>query len=416
MTPAEALEKRRRVRPWLIAGVVLVVLVAAGAVYSNRRDDPKVQVVHPEVGDIAETVSSTGLVIPAHDFAARANFSGVVEGIYVHVGEKVRAGQLLVQLKDQYALPRLKNARAALDEAELNEQNVLQNGSREDRITAQVELKKAQTDREDAANSLQGMKAIEKDGSVTPAELQTAQQRLTLADANLKALTQKLTARYSAEDVKGWRDRVAADKATLQAERVSWENAHVLSPIAGTVYLLPVHLWDFVPAGLDLLHVADLNHIEVRADFEEADIGLLHDGAPVTVTWDGQPGRAWHGHIVERPMAVTQTPGRSTGTCVIALDDARGDLPLDSNVAVVVTVAQGDGVQTLPREAVHTEGQANFVYRVADGELKKTPVQMGLANAMRVEIRGGVKPSDTIALRPQGDATLSNGLRVTAVE
>jgi HlyD family secretion protein len=412
MSAHDGSAKARRLRPWHSVVVMVVALIAAGAIYSGRREDARVKVVHPVVGDVATTVSSTGLVIPARDFPARANFSGMVEGIYVHLGEKVHAGQLLLRLKDQYALPRLRKAQAELDEAELNEQNVLHNGSKEDRIAAQVELEKAQTDREEAANALAAMKAIQKDGSVTPAEVQTAEQRLAMADANLKALKQKMTARYSAEDVKSWRDRVAADKATVQAERVSWRNAHVFSPVSGTVYAMPVNLWDFVPAGTDLLHVADLSHLEVRAEFEEADIGMLHDGEPVTVTWDGEPGRVWHGHIVERPMAVTRTPDRNEGTCLIVLDDARGDLPLDSDVAVVVTVARDQHVLTLPREAVHTEGQAHFVYVVKDGELKKTPVEVGLANAMNEEIRSGVKAEDTIALRPLGDATLREGLRV----
>lgn len=413
MRMAGASARPRILRPWQTTVLVVLLLVAAGVIYSGTRTQAKVRVVHPVIGDVATTISSTGLVTPAHDFPARANFSGMVEGIYVHVGEKVRRGQLLLRLKDQYALPRLENAEAALDEAELNEHNVLHNGSQEDQIGAQLELKKAQTDHDNAADALAAMKAIEKDGGVTPAELQTSEQRLALADANLKALQEKLTARYTAEDVKSWRDRVAADKATVEAERVSWENAHILSPIAGTVYVLPVNLYDFVPAGTDLLHVADLSHVEVRADFEEPDIGMLREGEPVAVTWEGKPGHTWHGHILERPMAVTRTPGRNVGACRIALDDDHGELPLDMDVAVVATVEKHSHVLTLPREAVHTDGQTTFVYRVVDGELKRTPVEEGLANAMRAEIRSGLNPGDTIALRAESDATLVDGQRVT---
>jgi hypothetical protein len=225
---------------------------------------------------------------------------------------------------------------------------------------------KAQTDRHEAANTLKAMQAIAKNGSVTPAEVEAAGQRLKMADAYLKALDEKLSTRYSPGDVKGWRDKVAADKATVTAERVSWENAHILSPIAGTVYALPVNLYDFVPAGTDLLHVADLSHIEVRADFQEPDIGMLREGEPVAVTWEGQPGRTWHGHIVEKPMAVTRTPGKSVGTCLIALDDDHGELPLDTDAAVVATVEKHSRVLTIPRETLHLDGQAQFVYRALE--------------------------------------------------
>jgi HlyD family secretion protein len=128
------------------------------------------------------------------------------------------------------------------------------------------------------------------------------------------------------------------------------------------------------------------------------------------------PGRVWHGHIVERPMAVTRTPGRSVGTCRIALDDDHGDLPLDTSVSVVATVEQHRHVLTIPREALHTDGQAHYVYRVAGGELKKVPVEIGLANAMTVEIRSGLKPEDTLALRAEDDAGLKDHERVSAVK
>jgi HlyD family secretion protein len=176
-----------------------------------------------------------------------------------------------------------------------------------------------------------------------------------------------------------------------------------------------VNLYDFVPAGTDLLHVADLSHIEVRAEFEEPYIARLQAGEQVTVTWDGAPGRTWHGHIDETPMAVTRTGDKRVGNCVIALDDDHGDLPLDTDVAVIVTTAQSRHVLTIPREALRTEGQEQFVYRVEDGALKKTPVTTGLANAMEIEIRSGLKPDDTIAMHATGDASLTDGLRVTTV-
>jgi HlyD family secretion protein len=372
-----------------------------------------VRVIHPAYQDIENSVSTTGTVVPLHDFPARANFTGLVEKIYVHVGEKVRAGQMLIRMKDQYAVPKLEKARADLDDAEVSEQNVLHNGSQEDRIADQTELVKAQTERNQAAAALEAMEKIEKNGSVSGAEMDAANQRLQTAETNLAALKKKMTDRYSAEDIQSWKDKVAADKASVVAEKISWANANISTPIAGTVYVLPTHPYDFVPAGTDLLHVADLSQIQVRANFEEPDMGKLHIGQAVDVTWDGAPGRTWHGHLTAKPLGVTRVAGsRSVGECTISLDDDHGDLPLDTNVALIVSVDKRTHVLTIPREALHMENGAHYVYRVINDKLKRTPVETGLASAMAIEIKAGLAPEDTVVLHAKDDQQLSDGLRV----
>jgi HlyD family secretion protein len=406
----------RALRPWHIVGLSLVLVVAIAAVYANTRAKAEVRVIHPSYGDIESTVSTSGTVVPVHDFPARANFTGLVEAIYVHLGERVHAGQMLLRLKDQYAVPRLEKARADLDDAEVNEENVLHNGSQEDRIKSQAELKKAQAERDEAAAALDAMKPIEKKGSVSGAEVDAATQRLQTAQANLDALQKRLTHRYSSEDIQSWKDKVAADKASVAAEKISWANANISTPIAGTVYAMPTHLYDYVPAGTDLLHVADLSHIQLSANFEGLDLGKLQVGQPATITWEGAPGRVWHGQLQAKPLAVTRTGARSVGECTITLNDDHGDLPLDTNVAVIVSTERRAHVLTIPREALHSEDGAHFVYRVVDGRLKRTPVETGIFSAMSAEIAKGLRPEDVVVLHEEGDQKLSEGLHVTTRE
>ena len=360
MSHAVPSAKPRILQPWQTAVLVTLVLITAGLIYSNTRTRAQVRVTHPEYADVETSVSTTGAVVPVKDFPARANFTGMVERIYVHLGEKVRAGQPLLQLKDQYAIPRLEKARADLDEAEMNEQNVLHNGSQEDHLESSVDLEKATTEQQQAAASVTMLERLDKRGDVSPAEVEAAQQRLAVANASMKALQQKMHHRYSPEDIATWKARVAAGKASVAAEQISYGNAYITSPIAGTVYILPVERWDFVPAGTDLLHVADLSKVHVRADFEEPDIPKLHIGAPVEITWDGMAGRVWHGHIEQRPLAVNTAGGRRVGRSVIDIDDDNGQLPLNTEVAVSVIVQKHAHVLTVPREALYTDVYGSY--------------------------------------------------------
>lgn len=412
---AELAARKSALRRWLPALLVLLFLIAGGAIYSGIRPRADVRIAHPMYEDIASTVATSGTVLPVNDFPARANFTGLVEKIYVKLGQKVHAGQMLIQMKDQYAVPRLDLARATLDEAELNRENVLKNGSQEDRINQQSELLRAQTEQQMAANALDSIRKLKQHGSVSDAEVEAATQRLQTANSNLSALKQRLSSRYSAKDIASWNDRVRAERAQLQAEKVSWANANISSPVTGTVYSLPIKLYDYVPAGSDLLHVADLNHMCVRADFDESDIGRLAIGQPVTITWDGAPGRTWHGTLRAKPLSVARNGLRTVGESTIELTDDHGDLPVNTDVAVVVTTSVRHHTLSIPHEALHTEGKDQFVYRVVDGELVRTPVVIGLANAMKVEILKGLALNDTLALSASDGQPLKDHLKVQTV-
>jgi HlyD family secretion protein len=107
---------------------------------------------------------------------------------------------------------------------------------------------------------------------------------------------------------------------------------------------------------------------------------------------------------------------RSVGEALIAVDDAKGDLPPNSNVNVTVTTSALNNVLSVPREALHTEGMSDFVYRIVNGKLTETPVKVGVVSITEVEILSGLKNNDVVVLGPtEPSQDLSNGLAVRQV-
>jgi HlyD family secretion protein len=395
-------------------GIALLCVALGAGVWAwsiHERTIP-IQTVEPVYQDIETSLASTGVVVPVHDFQARANFSGIVEKIYVHVGQNVRAGQMLVQMKDQYATSRLDAARAALQAARLNLANAEQNGTLDERIGFRGDLVRAQSERNSAASELATLKQLAQRGSVSQAEVQAAEQRLKLANAALMELRQRMTHRYSAAQIESLKDKVRADRDSVAAEKISWGNANVSTPIAGTVYIVPVRPYDFVPGGNELMHVADLRHMEVRASFWEPDVAKLHAGEQVTIHWDGDPGKSWSGQVMSAPIAVDRSGPLSVGHCIISLTSPIGNLPVNSSVSVNVQWQKHAHVLTVPRQALHGEGANTFVFRVIGDRLRKTPVTVGLLNAMRAEIAAGLNARNVLALRAVSGASLRNGQRV----
>ncbi|HEV2136479.1 MAG TPA: efflux RND transporter periplasmic adaptor subunit [Terracidiphilus sp.] len=400
----------------LSALAVLLVAGGAGWIYMRQESIVPVRVFSPTYQDIDSTVSSTGLVTPAQEFQARANFSGIVEKIYVHVGQKVRAGQMLFYLKDQYATSRLDSARAALKSDELALQRAEQNGTAEDHVGDSTNLAQAQQDRDTAAAALATVRQLEKRGSASEAEVLTSENQLKLANAALRTAQDRIKDRYSPAEIQSLKAKVRADEDSVAAERVSWSNAHVSTPISGTVYIVPVSQYDFVPAGKVLVDVSDLRQMEVRANFYEDDVGKLRVGEPATVQWDGAPGKTWSGKVISRPLAVQRTGSLPTGQCIIALTSPARDLPINSNVVVRVQSQSRPHVLAVPRTAIHGEGPGQFVYRVVNGRLRKTLVKTGLFDPMQIEIAGGITPRDVVALLSTNGKQLRDGLRVTTAQ
>jgi HlyD family secretion protein len=394
----------------ILAGISM--LVVCGVILALQQRAVEVQVVSPVYEDIESTVSATGTVTPSDDFPARATFAGIVDRIYVHLGERVRPGQPLAEMRDQFAASRVENARAALIAAKLNDQNIRMNGTKEERITEAADLEKARDEQSSAAKALATLQELRRAGSASDAEVASATQHLQTAKDALQSAQQRAQARYVPDDLKSAEAKVVADKANLAGERVSYTNAHIISPISGTVYLIPVKRYDFVQMGTVLLSVADLKKLSVRADFYEPDLKQLRTGEPVKITWSGAPGHNWYGQIQSKPMAVTGEGVLRTGACTIGINNDADALPVNTSVTVTAIVDKHSHVMTLPREAVRDEGSKHYVYRIVGSRLKKTIVDIGLINALKVEITKGIGSDDQVALRATGDGALKNNLRI----
>ena len=100
------------------------------------------------------------------------------------------------------------------------------------------------------------------------------------------------------------------------------------------------------------------------------------------------------------------------GEALIAVDDADGVLLPNTNVTLTVTTLRLNSVLTIPREALHAEGGQDFVYRIVDGRLVRTPIQIGVLNLTQVQVLSGLEEHAVVALSATDGSTLRNGLQV----
>jgi HlyD family secretion protein len=395
---------------------LIVILLALYAIRSLTRERVSVRAAQGSYQNLIKSSSTTGKVELQDDFQAHAPVAGQVQEIYVDVGDKVKAGQLLLKMDDADALARLASANSALRAAELSASDIEHGGTQDERNTYASDQSRARLQRQQDAASLTALEQLQQKGAASPAEIDAARARLQVDDNTLHSIAQHSTERYGEADRARAQAQLADARAAVAAAQRAYASADIRTPISGTVYYLPVARYDYVSIdNNDLVYVADLTHLRITAYFDEPEIGNLADGQPVTITWDAKPGETWHGHITQAPTTIISYGTRNVGECFIDVDDADGVLQPNANVIVTVTTAQHQHVLSVPREALHFDGTQPYVFRILHKKLFRTNVQTGIINLNQVEITSGLAEGDVVALNATTNRDLSDGLEVTPV-
>lgn len=409
-------ETKRRSPALTITVVVIVALLAVFAIHAMTRETVEVRVSPVTRENLGSSISTNGKVEPIQEYQAHAPTAGVVKRVYVDVGQKVRTGDPLLKLDDAEVISRITAATATLRTAQASASDLQQGGTREERNTLTSDLARARTQQQQTTKDVSALEALQAKGAASVAEVSAARQRLSNADALIESTQVRQSQRYSPGDRSRSSAQLADAQQGLAAALTDLAKYNIRAPFAGTVYSIPVNAYDFVPAGENLLFLADLDRIRVIAYFDEPEIGQLAAGQAVKITWDARPKQTWHGHIEVAPTTVITYGTRNVGECLITVDDARGDLLPNTNVTVTVTTSQRFNTLSIPREALHTESNSSFVYRVINRRLVRTPVQVGVFNLVRVEIAAGLTEKDTVALTATSNRDLTNSMQVKSVE
>lgn len=404
-------------RVW-ITTIIALILVFYGVHLLTRGKLP-IRVATATIGNLTTTVATNGKVEPEPqaNYEAHAPFPGVVQAVYVHEGEKVPAGKLLVAMDDTEARARVATALAALRGAEAAGQAAQHGGTQEERLSLGGELAKAKIDRDQAQQDVNALEKLQASGAASPSEVSAAKERLATDDSSIQVLQQRQTSRYDTLDLAHAQANVADAQAGYDAALDALHHAIVHSPFAGTVYSLPVSRTEFVQQGDRLLSVADLSKLQVQAYFDEPEIGRLRVGQPVVIAWDARPNEQWHGHVLRLPSTIiTYGQTRNVGEVLVSIDDYHDELLPDTNVRVTVTVANESNLLVVPHDALHFEQGASYVYRLEGDTLHRVPVTVGTVNLTDVQIVSGLKAGDKVALNTTNGQPLSDGVPVRAVQ
>src|ERR1700733_15630794 len=233
-------ERRKRISSsvfWIAAAIALVFIFFG--VRRMTREKLPLRVAEAQVQDLIKPSSTNGRVEPQLTFEAHAPEASIVKDVFIHVGDRVHAGQLLVTLDDSSARARLATATAALRAAQAGYQGVESGGPHQEQLALTSNLAKAQIDHDQAAKDLGVIEQLAAKGAAAPSEVAQAKLRLSLATASLQALQDQKTKPFAPIDLTRAQANVAEAQAAVAAAEEAIKQSNVRAPFAATVYSLP---------------------------------------------------------------------------------------------------------------------------------------------------------------------------------
>jgi HlyD family secretion protein len=198
---------------WIIG---LGVLIVGGGVValSGRGNQVTMQTETVKVQDIKRTVLATGTVTSSVDLDLAPKASGIVKRIPAKVGQKVREGEVLLQLEQSEQVASLASARAAVASAEANLNKVLAGATSEEVAVAQVALESAKKNLADTITQQQvlvknAFKALYSTGlAAVPSTANLSTVTVTISGSYSGASTANYTIRVL-QTGGGWRYEVS---------------------------------------------------------------------------------------------------------------------------------------------------------------------------------------------------------------
>jgi HlyD family secretion protein len=410
---AEARTQINRRWFWIGAAVVLIAVFFTARFFLRDRLPVRVAQVQHEM--LQNTVSTNGKVEPVAPYQFYSPLATTVKGLYAQEGDLVHSGKLILTLDDVAARAQVASAESAVKTAQAALDAATHNGTQAEQQAASAEVEQGRLARDQAQHDLDALTKLAATGAASPSEVTAARERLETAQASLNSAQQSAQHRYSPGEIARAQAALNDAEAALEAARHVEAQTAFYAPFTGTIYTLDAAPSGYAETGKLLVEMADLRQEQVRAYFDEPDLGRLAMGQAVSIKWDAKPNREWHGHIVRLPVTVVTYTTRNVGEVLVDLDGSEDDLLPDTNVTVTVTISSEPNALSMPREALHEQNGNYFVYKVVGDELQRVAVTIGAPNTTQVPILTGLQDGDIVATGTSNGQPLQEGVPIKEV-
>ena len=431
----------------IIGGGALAVLgVAAFYFWGNQSSAPQYMTAKVERGSLRNTVTATGTMQAVTTVQVGSQASGTLAALNADFNSVVKKGQVIAQLDPSVSKAQVDQARANLQQARASLQQsvagvagsragvsdaqakaiaakstVQNNQSGVSSAQANVAVLKAQLD--DALAFTKQQEYLMKSGVIAQREYDIANTAYKTAEArynqgvaqlNQAKLSEQSSAgsgvaqsaaqvqqsqaqvQQSQAQVEQARAQVQQAEAALRLAEVNLAHTTITSPIDGVVVSRDVNVGQTVAASLSaptLFTIAgDLTQMQVIANIDQADIGVVEQAKSVKFTVDAFPGKDFDGQIQEMRLNPVNVQNVVTYNVVIDVNNPDQKLKPGMTANLTITIDERNNVLKVPNSALRftpTDASGQRAGRGTGGGGDGTGGSGGQGRRQRNEAAGG---------------------------
>ncbi|MGY2169240.1 efflux RND transporter periplasmic adaptor subunit [Pseudomonas gingeri] len=413
-------DKQVRRKRWLQGAGLLLVLAVAGVVVTTLRapaaDQPKDgRWIAVQASPLVHQIGLVGKIEPQKTITLTAPFEGNVRAVLVEQGQRVDAGQSLLQMDPGLLEIQLRDALSAQLKARRAVQELQDWNNGQQVARARRSLRTSQMAVSNSERKLRESQNLFQRGIIPRNELDDLQQQLQTQRLDLVAAEGDL--QQALDQGKGEYRQIAdmeLTNATVKYEALQklLEGKNVQAPFAGIVVpppganstqnstannAGPVQAGSRVSQGQVLFGLANIEQLKIVSKVSELDINQLHQGQSVEILGDGFDGERLNGSvdIVSSLALPNDSPGGSAQFPVTLsvpklTREQLQRVRLGMSARLTIITYRNDQAIILPAAAIQRTDKGLLVdYREAvDQPVKRLPITTGQATQEGVEVFG----------------------------
>lgn len=328
-----------------------------------------------EIGDLTQTVVATGRIRPLHQIEIRSKSGGTIRKFYVEEGDRVKKGDRLFEITPDASPSEQVRAREALKKANL-------------------EVKQAEDDLKIAEDLWEKHLGPEQDVRDARRVLDRAQAGLAAAEAEWGLIQ---------------REQIGMNESNSKTLEIVKSSTTILAPIDGLIFTREVDEGATVTpttsasGGTVVVTMGDDSELEFRGDVDEADIGKLKIGLPISLTVQAYPQQQFTGEITHiSPVGRIDEQEQQTVFGVRALlNNDENLLRVGLSATTRIVVDERKQVVIVDEMGLNFKGDSVYVKVVVDTTSQKTEekvVELGISDGIRTEVTSGLAGGEVISL------------------
>jgi len=344
---------RRTVRIIIPVVVTLGVIGVASmwGLRSKRGKEPMFHTLPVKRGNLVATISATGTLEPEAAVDIGAQVAGVIiafgkdkSGKEIQWGSVVEKDMVLAKIEDSLYTAAVETAKAQLEQAIAN------------KISADANVLQMKAKLVDAEQDWGRAQRLGPSDALAQSAYDQYQANYEVAKANLAA------AEATVEQTKA---AVAQAKASLDTAQINLGYCTIKSPVKGVIVDRQVNIGQTVVSSLStpnlFIIASDLKRIQAWVSVNEADIGSIFIGQPVTFTVDAHPGRVFQGQVGQVRLNATMVQNVVTYTVRVDTNNDDGKLLPYLTTNARFTVGLRQDVLLVPNAALHWSPKPNQI-------------------------------------------------------